>query len=143
MINLLAQTHELAGTAGDAVPVNEGVTLVASVCGLLAAGIAAVGVAVLVYGVAKAGVTLIRNETSGYDRDARVRLRLDLGYYLLLGLEILVAADVIETLMAPDLNHVLVLGAIVLIRTVISFSLNWELAHEKQHSESKQLPGVE
>ena len=108
----------------------------------VAAGIAAVGVAVLVYGVAKAAVTIIRNEVRGYDRAARDRLRLDLGYYLLLGLEILVAADVIETLMAPDLNHVLVLGAIVLIRTVISFSLNWELAHEKQNEEPKHSPGA-
>ncbi|MEM8738608.1 MAG: DUF1622 domain-containing protein [Planctomycetota bacterium] len=102
-------------------------------CRWLAAAIAAAGVLVLVYGVGRAVVGFVRVEAGGSGRAARNRLRMDLGYYLLLGLEILVAADIIETLMAPDLEHVLVLGAIVLIRTVISFSLNWELIQERRH----------
>jgi uncharacterized membrane protein len=58
-----------------------------------------------------------------------------LGYYLLLGLEFLIAADIIDTLMKPATQDLIVLGAIVAIRTVISYSLNSELAHETPHPE--------
>ncbi|HEX9528627.1 MAG TPA: DUF1622 domain-containing protein [Streptosporangiaceae bacterium] len=47
---------------------------------------------------------------------------------MLLGLEILVAADLIRTVaVAPTLDNVLVLGMIVLIRTFLSFSLEIEI----------------
>ena len=55
-----------------------------------------------------------------------------LGYYLLLGLEFLIAADIIDTLMKPSLQDLIVLGAIVLIRAVISYSLNGELKSDQQ-----------
>ena len=60
----------------------------------------------------------------------RRKLRQVLGYYLLLGLEFLIAADIIDTLMKPTTQDLIILGAIVAIRTVISYSLNSELAHE-------------
>jgi len=47
---------------------------------------------------------------------------------LLLGLEILVAADVIRTVaLAPSLQNVLVLGLLVLIRTFLGWSLVVEI----------------
>jgi uncharacterized membrane protein len=50
------------------------------------------------------------------------------GGALLLGLEILVAADLIRTVaVAPTVTNVLVLGLIVLIRTFLSFSLETEI----------------
>lgn len=113
-------TLNLATASGIAEARNEFFHLAALVVG-------AVGVAVILYGVGRGLIGLIRAEAQGSKESLRNRVRMDLGYYLLLGLEFLVAADVIETLMAPDLNHVLILGAIVIIRTVISFSLNWEL----------------
>ncbi len=55
-------------------------------------------------------------------------LRHDLGKAILLGLEILVAADIIATVSTePTMNSVLVLRLIVLIRTFLSFSLQAEL----------------
>jgi hypothetical protein len=43
-------------------------------------------------------------------------------------LEVLVAADLVRTVaVAPTLNNVLVLGLIVAIRTVLSFSLETEI----------------
>ena len=91
-----------------------------------------IGVIIILFGVGRGTWMLIKTEATGSKTADRNTLRMDLGYYLLLGLEFLVAADIIETLLAPDLEHVLILGAIVVIRTVISFSLNWEL---KQHAE--------
>ena len=55
-------------------------------------------------------------------------LRQELGKAILLGLEILVAADIIATVtLKPTMNSVLILSVIVLIRTFLSFSLQMEL----------------
>jgi uncharacterized membrane protein len=97
---------------------------ISSVIGLL-------GVGVIVFGVASGLVRLVRAEVAaarGLEADTfRRRLRHELGYYLLLGLEFLIAADIIDTLMKPSAQDLLVLGAIIAIRTMISFSLNAEL----------------
>ena len=55
-------------------------------------------------------------------------LRNSFGNVILLGLEILVAADLLRTVaVSPTIENVVVLGAIVLIRTVLSFSLEIEI----------------
>lgn len=59
---------------------------------------------------------------------AVANLRSDLGRSILLGLEFLVAADIINTVaIEPTLDSVIVLGGIVLIRTLLSFSLEVEI----------------
>jgi uncharacterized membrane protein len=100
-------------------------------------GIGVLGVLVIVFGVFSGLIRFIRAEFSAVrglnvDED-RKQLRHVLGYYLLLGLEFLIAADIIDTLMKPSTQDLLILGAIVAIRTVISYSLNLELAHESHH----------
>ncbi|TYP75072.1 DUF1622 domain-containing protein [Aquimarina intermedia] len=55
-------------------------------------------------------------------------LRQDIGKSILLGLEILVGADIIATVITePSMDKVLTLGIIILIRTLLSFSLQVEL----------------
>jgi uncharacterized membrane protein len=98
-------------------------------------GIGVLGVLVIVFGVLCGLVRFIRAEFSAARGlsvdDERKRLRHVLGYYLLLGLEFLIAADIIDTLMKPQPQEMIVLGAIVTIRTVISYSLNGELKAER------------
>jgi uncharacterized membrane protein len=99
--------------------------------------IGVLGVGVIVLGVLGGLVRFVRSEFAAargraVDADRR-QLRHLLGYYLLLGLEFLIAADIIDTLMKPNVQDLLILGAIVAIRTVISFSLNSELVHEATH----------
>jgi uncharacterized membrane protein len=66
---------------------------------------------------------------SGQGRQAYAVVRQALGGSLLLGLEILVAADLIRTIaVAPTLDNVLILGLIVLIRTFLSISLEIEIS---------------
>lgn len=73
-----------------------------------------------------AGVTLSRH---GNARQAYSLTRQLLGGTLLLGLEILVAADLVRTIaIAPTLDNVFTLGLIVLIRTFLSFSLETEIS---------------
>ena len=104
-------------------------------------GIGLLGVLVIVFGVACGLVRFVRAEfraARGADvEEDRKRLRQVLGYYLLLGLEFLIAADIIDTLMKPSVQDLIVLGAIVVIRTIISCSLNAELKSEHQ---SKATP---
>jgi uncharacterized membrane protein len=87
----------------------------------------AAGVAVIVLGAVisagAAAIRLSRHEAGNYRR-----FRQQLGQTILLGLELLVAADIVRTVAAqPTLTSVAVLGAIVLIRTFLSFSLEVEI----------------
>ncbi len=57
-----------------------------------------------------------------------LRYRHDLGRAILLGLEVLVAADIIRTVaFTPTMDSVAVLAVIVVIRTFLSWSLALEL----------------
>ena len=62
------------------------------------------------------------------EADSYRQFRQDLGRGILLGLEFLVAADIIRTVaVTPTLQGVLILGLIVLIRTFLSMALQVEL----------------
>ena len=95
----------------------------------VAQGFEALGAAILVVGVIWSfvlGAVAVRR--SGWSARAYLVLRQAFGGTLLLGLEILVAADLIRTIaVAPTLNNVLQLGLIVVIRTFLSFSLETEI----------------
>jgi uncharacterized membrane protein len=89
--------------------------------------IEAIGVLIIAIGAA---IALFRF-LSHLRRDAHKsykKLRHDLGKGILLGLEMLVAADIIATVVTePTMERVLTLGVIVLIRTFLSISLQVEL----------------
>lgn len=64
----------------------------------------------------------------GKEKRSYKHLRRELGKGILLGLEILVAADIIATVVTePTMNKVLTLGVIVLIRTFLSMSIELEI----------------
>jgi uncharacterized membrane protein len=68
-------------------------------------------------------VRLLRRRSDVYRR-----FRQEVGRAILLGLELLVAADIIRTVaISPTLQSVAVLSGIVLVRTFLSFSLEVEL----------------
>jgi uncharacterized membrane protein len=86
----------------------------------------AAGVAVIVIGAAIAFVVAAVRLTAHHG-DVYGRFRQQLGRAILLGLELLVAGDIVRTVAAsPSLTSVAVLAAIVLIRTFLSFSLEVE-----------------
>ncbi len=87
----------------------------------------AAGVAVIGVGIALVAALAVRRLARG-DRDVYTGFRQQLGRAILLGLELLVAADIIRTVaVTPTLESVTVLGVIVLVRTFLSFSLEVEL----------------
>ena len=86
-----------------------------------------VGVFVIIGGALLATVGLalraLRNTGNYYSL-----YRQDVGRAILLGLEFLIAGDIIRTVVvAPTIQNVLALGLIVLIRTFLSLSLQLEI----------------
>jgi len=88
----------------------------------------AVGVAVIVVGGVLAAYVAARTLSAASGTAAYEALRRGVGRAILLGLEILVAADIIRTVaVEPTIDSLTVLGLLVLIRTFLSFSLEVEL----------------
>jgi uncharacterized membrane protein len=88
----------------------------------------AAGVAVIVIGVVVAAATSLRQLRHSTAEDAYRSLRQRVGRAILLGLEVLVAADIIRTVaVSPTLERAGSLAIIVGIRTALSFSLEVEL----------------
>jgi uncharacterized membrane protein len=91
-------------------------------------GFEVVGIAVLVIGFLTGIFLALRNLVRGERSGVYRMIRRYFGQSILLGLEILVAADLIRTVAVdPTMENVLVLGLIVLIRTFLSFSLEIEI----------------
>lgn len=87
------------------------------------------GVAVLVFGALLSAVLFfVRLGRRASFQEAYHGFRVDLARGILLGLELLVIGDIIFTVaVEPTLESVAVLGAIVAIRTFLSFSLEVEV----------------
>lgn len=96
---------------------------------LVAVSFEAVGAAAMIVGFVIAIVlgirALLRHEGGA---TAFTVLRTTLGSAILLGLEVLVAADLIRTITSkPSLEDAAILGLIVLIRTLLSMSIQIEI----------------
>jgi uncharacterized membrane protein len=95
---------------------------------LIATGIEVAGVAIIVTSAAISAYLYLREGRRGGWGRAYERFRANLGRGILLGLELLVAADIIGTVaVTPSFENLGVLAAIVLIRTFLSVSLDVEI----------------
>lgn len=101
------QFHDVIEVVGQVVDASG---VIAIVLGALGASVCAVG-------------RVLRRQSDAYGRFRRF-----LGRSILLGLELLVAADIIRTVaVTPTFDSVAVLALIVLIRTFLSWSLELEI----------------
>ena len=89
----------------------------------------AVGAAIMILGGLVALVAFGYSMVRGVERgDAYPVLRQRLGQAILLGLEVLIVGDIVRTIIVePTVQSVFVLGMIVVIRIVLSFSLEVEI----------------
>jgi uncharacterized membrane protein len=89
----------------------------------------AIGALVLLGGLVVSIGVAVQSWRRDHDGSAAYqRLRATFGGVILLGLELLVAADLVRTVaVEPTLQNVAILGVIVLIRTFLSFSLEIEI----------------
>lgn len=101
----------------------------------------ALGALIIFWGVICAAVRLVGMEIKllrgqDYKQDAAL-IRQHLGYYLLLGLEFLIALDVIETLLHPDWKELGILAGLVVLRTIMGFSLQREMGEIEQQLQTQ------
>ena len=100
----------------------------------------AVSIMVLLWGVLLTVKDFVISEIKSKDRIEAVKnitiVKNCLGTYILLGLEILICADIIESILNPTFHDIIVLASIVVIRTVISYFLNKEIESNKEHLEN-------
>ena len=96
----------------------------------IAMGVEAVGIAVLVIGILFAfGRGFVELVTRQGGTRSYLSVRKYVGRAILLGLEILIVADLIRTVTVdPTLTNVAILGVIVIIRTFLSMSLEIEIS---------------
>jgi uncharacterized membrane protein len=91
-------------------------------------GFEVAGVAILVVGSLLAFVSAALRLRGGEGRAAYQRARQGVGRAILLGLEVLIIADIVLTITVDrTFDSALTLGLIVLVRTFLSFSLEVEL----------------
>jgi uncharacterized membrane protein len=82
------------------------------------------GVLIIIVGAVISTSRFLPKRTSASYR----KYRQDLGRSILLGLEFLIAGDIIRTVVvAPSLENVIVLGIVVLIRIILSITLYMEI----------------
>ena len=95
-----------------------------------------VAVIIISWGAILTFLNLIRLEISRFKGKKihykRAILRHRFGSYLLLGLEFMIAADIILTISHTSLEEIAILGSIVIIRSVISYFLDKEMAYTSQ-----------
>ncbi|MCO6051093.1 DUF1622 domain-containing protein [Mesorhizobium sp. RP14(2022)] len=114
---------------GEAVIARGGGGLIDAALEWVSRGVEVAGVSVIVLGAVIAAVqALLLLRSSDTAHLAYHAFRQRLGRTILLGLELLVAADIIGTVaVEPTLQNVLILALIVLIRTFLSTSLTVEI----------------
>lgn len=120
------------------------VSLIAPVLEPLALGLEFLGIAVIIVGVVVATVAYLKDSYMASAEIAYTRYRANLGRGILLGLEILIGADIIATIISPlTWDSVGLLGLVVIIRTFLSFSLEAEIDGEwpwkRQWRESQKV----
>lgn len=86
------------------------------------------GLSAILLGVTVASITFaLRLRSDGFETCYGM-YRADLGRGILIGLELLIAADILRSLViSPTLESTAVLAGIVLVRTFLSFSLQVEI----------------
>lgn len=103
-----------------------------------------VSVLVIVLGASEAVWRLLRALVRWQvSHDVRREAWLGLARWLLLGLEFMLAADIIRSLLAPTWYEIGRLASIALIRTFLNYFLERDLEHAARHAASVPLQNQE
>ena len=86
------------------------------------------GVIVLVYTAIKGFISWIRHESS---------LRLDLAQGIALSLEVKMGSEVLRTVVVREWAELGILGAIILLRGLLTFLIHWEIKNEEKSLEKQ------
>lgn len=103
---------------------------------LLAALAEVCGSLVIAYGVVRAVIQFVLDAVRGPAQAPHEAIRLTLGRSLVLGLEFLLAADILNTAVAPTWEQVALLAAIAAIRTALNYFLERDLERADDRAQS-------
>ena len=103
------------------------------------------GIGIIVIGAVASLLVFLLRLAKGEPKEKIISdFRSSLGRAILLGLEFLVAADIVNTVaIEPTLNSLAVLAGIVLIRTFLSFSLEVEIERRWPWQRGQERPSPE
>lgn len=108
----------------------------------IAVGIDLIGIAIILLGfvVSLVGLALCLASGVGLRKDLHDmhRVRVQLGTYILVGIEFMIASDIIHTVLTRELEDLAFVAALVAIRTAISFFLGRELM-EVRHEHDEDI----
>lgn len=120
--------HSLSLLAGTLKLVLEGISLLCVLMGLLTTG----------------QLLLSRNRRSRTSSPSLANMRLNFGRWLSLALEFQLAADIVNTTVAPSFDALAKLAVIALIRTFLNFFLTKELAAEvSANDHNRSMPPID
>lgn len=88
------------------------------------------GVCVLLFTAVKSFLLWLKKEES---------VRLDLAQGIALALEFKMGGEVLRTVLARERSELVILGAIILLRGVLTFLIHWEIKNEEKALEKKDL----
>jgi uncharacterized membrane protein len=74
--------------------------------------------------------SLKRNPEDRNRTKSHVFFRMTFGAWLVVALELQLAADIVGTIISPSYQHLILLGAVALIRTFLNYFLSRELSEE-------------
>lgn len=95
-------------------------------------------IAIILYGFVIAGFGFVRAEigriAKGGGMEACHHVRIQLGTYILTGIEFMIAADIIGTVLTRELMDLAFVGVLVVIRSAIGFFLARDVKELKEAS---------
>lgn len=88
-----------------------------------------IGVLITIWGIIVSLLEFLKKEflRKADCLECNERIRITLGSYLVLALEFFIASDIIKTIITPTWQGLGILGAIVVIRTILSYFLTKDL----------------
>ena len=97
----------------------------------IAEGIDVIGIVILIYGFGRAIIrffkTEVKNDKFNLKMDALQAIRCEIGIYILLALDFLIASDIIHTIFDLGLDQLLELSVMIVVRTGIGYFLGKEI----------------
>jgi uncharacterized membrane protein len=88
-----------------------------------------IGALITIWGILVSLFEFLKKEISNRGEIIKLNetIRLKLGSYLVLALEFFIAGDIVKTIITPTWQSLGILGAIVVIRTILSYFLTKDL----------------
>ena len=88
-----------------------------------------IGALITIWGILISLVEFLKKEIFAREKSVQLNeaIRIKLGSYLVLALEFFIAGDIVKTIITPTWKSLGILGAIVVIRTILSYFLTKDL----------------